>query len=126
MSNPSVSDGSACIPGIGIPASSSTVTVRVIDTTGRIYMPVGTMFDPTIKGHTKLASPSYSFLIEHEGLGSKILFDLGIQKNWQDQAPDVVNMIKESGWDVHVEKNVADILEENGIQPAVIDAIIWR
>jgi hypothetical protein len=35
-------------------------------------------------------------------------------------------MIKESGWEVHVEKNVADILEENGIQLSAINAIIWR
>jgi hypothetical protein len=89
-------------------------------------MPVGTMFHPVIKGHSKLASPSYSFLIENEKHGGKVLFDLGTQKRWREQAPSIVSMIGEFGWDVHVEKDVADILKENGLSLAAIDAIIWR
>lgn len=89
-------------------------------------MPVGTMFEPTIKGHTKLTSPSYSFLVENERLGAKVLFDLGTQKKWEELAPAVVSMIKESGWDVEVEKDVADILREHGVSLAAINAIIWR
>jgi hypothetical protein len=126
MSNPLFSAKAAQIPKFEIPVSSTTVTVSVIDTTARLHMAVGTMFNPSIKGHTKLASPSYSFLVEHDRLGSKILFDLGVQKNWQEQAPVVVDMIKEFEWDVRVEKNVAEILEEHGIPLTAIDAIIWR
>ena len=108
-------------PNVEVPASSETVTVRVIDTTTRIYMPVGNMFDPIIKGHTKLASPSYSFLIENERLGSKILFDLGAEKTWKADAS-----FAEMGWDVHVEKDVAEILVEHGIPLISINAIVWR
>jgi hypothetical protein len=126
MPNPSVLAKAAQIPKVEIPASSDIVTIRVIDTTTRLHMPVGTMFDPTIKGHTKLASPSYSFLIEHERLGSKILFDLGVQKRWQEQAPVVVDMIREFKWDILVEKDVAEILVEHGIPLTDINAIVWR
>lgn len=117
---------SPLVPKIEIPPASNTVTVRVIDTTTCIYMPVGNMFEPAIKGHTRLASPSYSFLIENESLGIKLLFDLGTQKKWREQAPAVVKMIDESGWDVRVEKDVADILQEHGVPLAAIKAIIWR
>jgi hypothetical protein len=113
------------IPPIEIPASSNIVTVRVIDTTTRLHMPVGTMFDPPIKGHTTLASPSYSFLIENERLERKVLYDLGTQRKWQEQAPCVVDMIRTYGWDVRVEKDVADILEEHQVSLSAIEAIIW-
>ncbi|KFY74810.1 hypothetical protein V499_05190 [Pseudogymnoascus sp. VKM F-103] len=113
------------IPPIEIPASSNIVTVRVIDTTTRLHMPVGTMFDPLIKGHTTLASPSYSFLIENERLERKVLYDLGTQQKWQEQAPCVVDMIRTYGWDVRVEKDVADILEEHRVSLSAIEAIIW-
>jgi hypothetical protein len=89
-------------------------------------MPVGTMFEPTIKGHTRLRSPSYAFLIENESLGSKVLFDLGTQKNWKEQAPSVVSMIEEASWEVTVEKDVAEILREHGVSLSEINAIIWR
>ncbi|KAF2111506.1 beta-lactamase-like protein [Lophiotrema nucula] len=125
MSAPALVAEAAEIPKVEIPPSSNTVTVRVIDTTTRIRMPVGTMFDPPIKGHTRLASPSYSFLIENEHLGGKVLFDLGTQKLWKEQAPGVVSMIEEFEWDVTVEKDVADILQEHGVPLAAIDAIVW-
>ncbi|KFY35921.1 hypothetical protein V494_05478 [Pseudogymnoascus sp. VKM F-4513 (FW-928)] len=85
------------IPPIEIPASSNIVTVRVIDTTTRLHMPVGSMFDPVIKGHTTLASPSYSFLIENERLERKVLYDLGTQQKWQEQAPCVVDILELMG-----------------------------
>ncbi|KAF2739156.1 hypothetical protein EJ04DRAFT_484632 [Polyplosphaeria fusca] len=110
---------------INIPQSSNTAIVRAIDTTTRIRMPVGTMFEPNIKGHTRLTSPSYSFLIENERSGRKVLFDLGTQKKWREQAPSVVSMIDECGWDVTVEKDVADILQEHGLPLASINSIIW-
>lgn len=62
-------------------------------------MPVGTMFDPPIKGHDMLTSPSYYFLIEHEHLRRKVLHDLGVQREWEEQAPSVVDMIKEYKWE---------------------------
>ena len=126
MSPPPPMAQAAATPKIEIPSSPNTVTVRVIDTTTRIYMPVGTAFEPTIKGHTRLSSPSYSFLIENEHLGKKVLFDLGTQKPWREQAPSVVSMIDKCGWDVKVEKDVAEILREHGVSLAAIDAIIWR
>lgn len=83
------------------------------------------MFEPTIKGHTRLASPIYSFLIENERLGRKVLFDLGVQKNWEEQAPDVVEYIKSSNWEIEIEKDVAEILGEHEMPLGAVEAIIW-
>lgn len=126
MSNPATSGNDPKVPQIHIPESPYTVTVRVIDTTLRIHMPVGTMFEPQIKGHTKLASPSFSFLIEHEKSNRKLLYDLGVQKNWEEQAPEIVDQIKSEGCEIEVEKDVAEILTEHGMPLGDVEAIIWR
>lgn len=41
-------------------------------------------------------APSLSFLIEHEALGQRILFDLGVRQDWEKGSPAVVNMIQGS------------------------------
>lgn len=68
--------------------------------------------------------PAYSFLIEHPS-GRRLIFDLGVRKDWENQAPSVVNRLKDVGWGINVEKDVFDILEENGGTPERIEAIIW-
>lgn len=126
MPSPPLESQAAPGPHVEFPSSSNTVIVRVIDTTTRIYMPIDNMFEPAIKGHTRLSSPSYSFLVESESLGRKVVFDLGTQKEWREQAPSVVSMIDENGWDVRVEKDVAGILQEHGVSLDSVEAIIWR
>lgn len=112
-------------PDLKIPASSQTVQVRIINTTSRIQgIPTDRFFIPEVKGFPSLDCPAYSFLIEHSS-GRRLLFDLGISKDWQNYAPKISNMIKNLGWKVTVEKDVREILEENGVSTKGIEAIIW-
>jgi hypothetical protein len=138
------SSSSSSIPALQLPKSSCTVTVRVIDTTAYLYLPVGTALQPNYEGHTDFVTPSYSFLIEHEYQTQqhqlqgdqhdssrktktrRVLFDLGVQKDWQNLPPSTLDMIKEFEWDVKVEKDVAEILEENKVETGSVEAIIWR
>lgn len=119
------SQGSHHAPLFDIPTSSNTVTVRVIDTTAELTLDVGNILQPRVKGHNQLLCPSYSFLIEHES-GRKILFDLGVQKNWEQLPRSTVDYIKQFGWEVKVEKDVPEILEENGYRRVQIETVVWR
>jgi glyoxylase-like metal-dependent hydrolase (beta-lactamase superfamily II) len=115
-------------PALNIPPSSSTVSVKIIDSTSWIEAPLGSLFGPVIPGHEKLSCPSYSFLIEHGPLGRKVLFDLGTRKDWENLAPSIVNTIKSHKWGVTVKKNVSEILTESGdagVDLRSIEAIIW-
>lgn len=69
--------------------------------------------------------PSWSFLIEHSS-GRKVLFDLGVRKDWENMAPLIARMIKKNKWGVEVEKNVIEVLEEGGVKRGDIEAIVWR
>ncbi|KIW88410.1 uncharacterized protein Z519_10979 [Cladophialophora bantiana CBS 173.52] len=112
-------------PALNIPPSNSTVSVKIIDSTSWIDVPLGSLMGPGIPGHDKLSCPSYCFLIEHGPLGRKILFDLGTRKDWENLAPNIVNIIKDHKWGLTVEKNVSEILTGEGVDLKSIEAIIW-
>ncbi|KAL3495817.1 beta-lactamase-like protein [Aspergillus germanicus] len=103
--------------------STSTVRVRIIDTTSHIIVPFD-MGAPAIKGHETLDCPSYAFLIEHPS-GRNLLYDLGVRKDPENLAPVVVEHISRNGWHVSARSNVREQLEQHGVNPKSIKAIIW-
>lgn len=110
---------------LGIPASDATVRVSIINTGARLHLPLSGFMQPAIKGHTHLNVPAYSFLIEHPQHG-KILFDLALRKDWQNLTPPIVNQVDGNDVFIEVEKDVLDVLEENGIEGTEIKSVIWR
>lgn len=74
-------------------------------------------------GFPTFNAPVYSFLVEHS-TGRKVVFDLGVPKDYWNMSPTVTAITKE--WDVNVEKNVADILVENRVPLQSIEAVVWR
>ncbi|MCJ1399609.1 hypothetical protein MMC11_002811 [Xylographa trunciseda] len=111
-------------PDLQIPSSSSTVQVSIIDTTTHIGLIPSVFVEPSIPGYDTLNCPAYSFLIEHSS-GRKILFDLGVRKDWNNLAPEVYHRLQASNWDIQVPKDVREILEDEGVDPGAIDGIVW-
>jgi hypothetical protein len=114
-------------PPLNIPDSNSTVVVHVINSTARIQgIPSNFFFEPEIKGFDTLDPTAFSFLIQHPASSRKLLWDLGVRKDWHDLAQGIAKAIKDRGWKVTVEKGVAEILEEGGVKLEDINSIIWR
>ncbi|KAJ4985088.1 metallo-beta-lactamase superfamily protein [Stagonosporopsis vannaccii] len=112
-------------PNLHIPNSSVSVTVRIIDSGTRLNAPASFFMEPTIPGHEVLSnSPAYPFLIEHES-GKKLIFDLGIRKDWKNFAPAILTQFGAAGVEVNGDKDVIDALEEGGIRREEVDAVIW-
>lgn len=115
-----------------IPPSTSTVSVSIIDTSFRISSLSTSIFlGPELEGFDKFDLRTYAFLITHSdtqtGKRTKILFDLGPPKDWEhDLAPTLVERIGGWGAKIEIEKNVSEILEENGVPLDSIDAVVWR
>ncbi|QRW07224.1 metallo-beta-lactamase superfamily domain-containing protein [Ceratobasidium sp. AG-Ba] len=116
----------ARLPPWNIPTSNSIVRVSVIDTTTRVKgLPTSLFFVPVIGSYEIVECPAFGFLIEHEPSGKKLLFDLGVPKNWRNGPPAITNRIIGNKWQVDVEKDVSDILAENGVPLESINSIIW-
>ena len=113
-------------PDLHIPASKAIVQVSIIDTTARIDgISTGTFLLPKITGYDYLSCPAFSFIIEHSA-GKKVLFDLGVRKDWENFSPSLYERITSYGWQIVVQKDVRDILEEENIDLRSVHAIIWR
>ena len=114
-------------PLLNIPDSNSTVNVHIINSTSHIQGIAFSQFmTPPYKGLDYLDCPAFSFLIEHRSSGRKILFDLGVRKDWENLPATTRQHIKTIGGTVTIEKGVAEILLEGGVAPKDIEAIIWR
>ncbi|EXJ70208.1 uncharacterized protein A1O5_06276 [Cladophialophora psammophila CBS 110553] len=102
--------------------------VRIIDTTTSIK---------TLETHHVMGPPmpgmyvmpdilAWSFLVESTN-GRKALFDLGVPPNFEDFSPAVTRFLKTDawGWQISSQKHVADILKNEGVNPASITDIVW-
>jgi hypothetical protein len=72
-----------------IPISAATVSISIIDTSTRISnLKTDILFQNPIPGHDIVDGlPSWSFLVEHQPTGTKLLFDLGLRVDWQSGVP---------------------------------------
>ncbi|KAI9039905.1 MBL fold metallo-hydrolase [Aspergillus affinis] len=72
--------------------------------------------------------PSYAYLIKHPDLKTKystMMFDLGVRRGWENSPEAFVAGIKDRGYSISVNKDVATILRENGQDLEEVGAIIW-
>lgn len=78
-----------------------------------------------VKGHEELAAPIYAHLVEHPS-GRKILFDLGMRKDWENLSPVTTSGISQApNVKVDIKQGVREQLEEHGVSGSSIEAIIW-
>lgn len=81
---------------------------------------------PVLPGYESFDGPCYVFLLHHEPTKTRLLFDLGIRVDWRTAyAPEYIKLFDEWGMGIRVERDVSDILDEHGIPPVEIDAVIF-
>ncbi|KAL9025868.1 MAG: hypothetical protein Q9196_005383 [Gyalolechia fulgens] len=115
-------------PALKIPPSSSTVIVRVIDSTTKLEINPDIFWRSKTAGLSKspIQAPIFCFLISNGD--QHILFDLGVRRDWENYAPSTVQLIKATTT-VQTQKNVSEILDTDasglGIQSTDVSAVIW-
>ncbi|KAI4112409.1 MAG: hypothetical protein LQ345_006438 [Seirophora villosa] len=123
---PSAEGQPKAVPSFQFPPSSSTVSVRVIDSTTRLQINPDIFWRPKAEGLNPFEAPVFCFLVSHGH--EHVLFDLGVRRDWENYAPTTVKLIKATTT-VQTQKNISDILDADtsglGIKSAHISAIIW-
>ena len=113
-------------PIVKLPAGQTPVTVKMINPVNFGPAILKRFMAPDVPGlETFPSSPSLTFLIEHPS-GKKLVWDLGIRKDFTNYSPTIAKYLPTTNYKIEVTKSVADILEENGVAPSEIDAVIWR
>lgn len=107
--------------------SGAAAKVYIIDSTTRVSnMPTDFLLAPSMHQFKKIPMlGSWCFLVQ-SSKGQKVIFDLALSPDINSLPPVVVKQIDEVGIKFEAIKHVAEILEENGVDPAEIDSVIWR
>ncbi|OJJ81314.1 MBL fold metallo-hydrolase [Aspergillus glaucus CBS 516.65] len=101
------------------------ITVKLINPVNFGPAQLHRFMGPPVPGmETHPSNPSFSFLLEHPS-GRKVVFDLGIRKDYLNYAPKIAEYIPTTKYKIEVTKNVVDILEEDGIKAGDVEAVIW-
>ncbi|KXH49239.1 hypothetical protein CSIM01_13107 [Colletotrichum simmondsii] len=104
--------------------SGATVRVSVLNNCFLRGVPTAPYVEPIIPGHeTSNDLPCLVFLIE-SFTGRKVLFDLGLRKDWNKLSPVSLSEIQNDKIDIRLEEDVVDILEREGIAPGDIEAVV--
>jgi hypothetical protein len=112
-------------PVVDIPNGSTTVNVHLINPVNFGPAQIHRFMAPPVPGlETFKTSPSHSFYIEHPS-GRKLVFDLGIRKDYQNYSKSIADYLPTTKYNIEVSKNVADILQESGVELSQIEAVIW-
>lgn len=105
----------------------ASAKVSIVDGTARVTGPTAKFMTPPIHGHTSMTVPAFSFLVEQISSDRKIVFDLGMRKDWEAFPPVIQELISGPGWKFAIPKNVNEVLEANGIdvKGGAIEAVFW-
>ncbi|KAL4799161.1 cytochrome P450 [Aspergillus venezuelensis] len=113
-------------PALVIPASSSTVEVRVIDTRTTMRTDHSLLWKSPVEGFKGLNLPIYAFLLSN---GNRhVIFDLGLRRDYENLPPRIAGLLKNAPHIV-TEANVSEILDSDdtglSFKARDIEAVIW-
>ncbi|KAH8695545.1 beta-lactamase-like protein [Talaromyces proteolyticus] len=112
-------------PSINFPPGEVVLNVKLINPVNFGPAIIKRFMEPPVPGvEKKKPGPVLTFLLEHPS-GLRLVFDLGIRKDYENYAPSIANYIPTTNYDIQVTDNVADILEKNGISKKSINGVIW-
>ncbi|KAH6995900.1 beta-lactamase-like protein [Ilyonectria sp. MPI-CAGE-AT-0026] len=110
---------------VQIPQGREIIGVKLINPVNFGPAILNRFMAPPVPGlETFQTSPSFSFLLEHPS-GRKLVFDLGIRKDFNNYSPKITEYLPSTNYDIQVQKNVVEILEESGIEAKDVEAVIW-
>lgn len=111
---------------MSIPSSSQIVVVKMINAVNFGPAIIKRFMAPPVPGlETFETSPSLSFFIEHSS-GRRLVFDLGIRKDHQNYSASIAEYLPTTNYAIQVEKDIADILEDGGVELSSVEGVIWR
>ncbi|EGN94971.1 hypothetical protein SERLA73DRAFT_187253 [Serpula lacrymans var. lacrymans S7.3] len=116
------------VPETFLPLPGDTVNQPYVSVScipaGFLHLPDREVFDDALEQpeSTGRQVPSFAFLIDHSEYG-KLLFDLGLRKHGQGYPPTLRETLEI--FVVHCPRDVVDLLQEGGVSPSEIRAVIY-
>jgi len=114
------------VPPISLPPGNEYINVKMINPVNFGPAILQRFMAPAVPGlETFESSPSLSFLLEHPS-GRKLVFDLGIRKDFSNYAPSIRDYLPTTKYKIDIETDVATTLRAQQVSLESIEAVIWR
>ncbi|KIX98033.1 uncharacterized protein Z520_06112 [Fonsecaea multimorphosa CBS 102226] len=110
---------------IDFPPSQTAVRVRLVDTTAVMTVRAQSFVKPVQPGHELLNLTCAAFLIDHEPSGKRVMFDLGVRKDFWNYAAVLQKRIGSIIPSLRVDRDVPEILAEKGVALDSISSVVW-
>ena len=90
---------------------------------GYLWLPEREFISPCDENAVHKA-PSLCFLLTHPPTGTKIVYDLGLRKDWENYPPAFVHRVRAGVRKIDVSQDVKDSVLAGGINPRDINVVI--
>ncbi|RDL30988.1 Uncharacterized protein BP5553_09777 [Venustampulla echinocandica] len=97
----------------------------MVDTTALMTVVADKFVEPARDGHELLNMTVVAFLIEHEPSGQKLMFDLGVRKDFWNLPPILQQRLGRVIPSLRVDKDTTEILQESKISLKSISSVVW-
>ena len=97
------------------------ITLSALDA-GYLWLPEREFISPSDQKAVHKA-PSLSFFLVHPPTGTKIVYDLGLRKDWRGYPPVFVRRVESGTRKIDVTKDVRDSVIAGGVDPNDVDAV---
>ncbi|EHY57538.1 Gamma-lactamase MBL1 [Exophiala dermatitidis] len=112
-------------PTIDFPSSNNTVDVRLVDTTAVLTARAESFIEPVQEGHEVLNITCAAFLLHHESSGKRIMFDLGVRKDYWNLSATIQKRLGDVIPSLKVDRDTTEVLTEKGVPLDSISSVIW-
>ncbi|KAF7720036.1 Uncharacterized protein PECH_008091 [Penicillium ucsense] len=106
-----------------LPAAGACAQVSAIDSASISNLPLEPYFHCDLPRLQRVTIPAFSFIITN-AQGRRVLFDLGLRKDWTKLSPTAVAEVYHDELDIRCEQDVRDILEAHDVSAEGVEAII--
>jgi hypothetical protein len=103
-----------------VPPSASAVQVYLVNTTACMTVRAESFIMPVPPGLEFLNLTVAAFLLEHPASGQKVMFDLGVRKDYWNYASILQKRIGTVIPGLKVDSNVPEVLKDGGVSPESI------
>jgi len=114
----------SAIPFLPLPEGPATCTVHPL-VNSTLTIPEAFVLTPYSSPTAAYRVPAVSFLIQHQPSGKKLMYDLGVRKDWQTAFPSGVMEMARDLWDAEALVDTAELLKAGGVDPESVDAIVF-
>ncbi|EJT98780.1 Metallo-hydrolase/oxidoreductase [Dacryopinax primogenitus] len=112
------------VPFLPLPTSGGSCTVHPL-VNSTLTIPEAYVLTPYSSTTAAYRVPAFCFLVTHMPSGRRIMYDLGVRRDWKEAYPREVMLMARDMWAADAHAETAELLKQGGVDPESVDTIVF-